>query len=222
MDEAVLSGTTILSVRLAMSPPPPADIRRKQNYHHGDLREALIAATRQLLIERGPENFSLSDACRLAGVSSAAPYKHFRDKDHILEEIAERAFEDLEAAIQGAVIAAGGPTQAGIVAMGHAYLHFARAQPAIFRLMFGHKKAVKKAPDVDARGKQCFASVITVVAQFCAAQKVEGRAELMALDLWTFVHGAAELTLAEDYDKVAPGLDVEAMITRVTPRLLGV
>ena len=52
---------------------------KKENYHHGDLRSGLIEATRQLVEEKGPDGFSVSDACRLAGVSTAAPYKHFKD-----------------------------------------------------------------------------------------------------------------------------------------------
>ena len=67
----------------------------KDRYHHGDLREALIQATTTLVEERGAENFSLADACRCAGVSTAAPYRHFRDKEEILEEIAARGFDTL-------------------------------------------------------------------------------------------------------------------------------
>src|SRR5688572_13022768 len=63
---------------------------RKAPYHHGDLREALIAATRRLVMERGAEDFTLADACRVAGVTTAAPYRHFRSKQEILEEIAAR------------------------------------------------------------------------------------------------------------------------------------
>ncbi|HEX5998570.1 MAG TPA: helix-turn-helix domain-containing protein, partial [Hyphomicrobiaceae bacterium] len=66
---------------------------RKASYHHGGLREALIAATRQLVMERGAENFTLADACRVAGVTTAAPYRHFRSKQEILEEITSRGFE---------------------------------------------------------------------------------------------------------------------------------
>jgi len=53
---------------------------KKSGYHHGDLRAGLINATRQLVEEKGPEGFSVTDACGLAGVSTAAPYKHFKDK----------------------------------------------------------------------------------------------------------------------------------------------
>jgi len=68
----------------------------KARYHHGELREALIRATRKLVEERGAENFTLADACRVAGVTTAAPYRHFQGKQDILAEIASRGFDELE------------------------------------------------------------------------------------------------------------------------------
>ena len=76
-------------------------VRRKAHYHHGELREALIRATRQLVEERGAENFTLADACRVAGVTTAAPYRHFRGKQEILEEIASRGFDELGKPVDG-------------------------------------------------------------------------------------------------------------------------
>src|SRR5262245_43810460 len=78
-------------------------VERKAPYHPGDLREALIAATRRLVMERGAENFTLADACRVAGVTTAAPYRHFRSKQEILAEIASRGFEELEARAMAAI-----------------------------------------------------------------------------------------------------------------------
>src|SRR5262245_31720879 len=120
-------------------------VRPKLKFHHGDLREALLAAARELLIEHGPDGFTLADACRRAGVTTAAPYKHFRDKLEILEEIASRGFDTLAADTAKAVAEAGSGTVAGISAMGRAYVGFAVAQPAVFRLMFGHNPGLKKA-----------------------------------------------------------------------------
>src|SRR5262245_12490165 len=97
---------------------------RKAPYHHGDLREALIAATRQLVMERGAENFTLADACRVAGVTTAAPYRHFRSKQEIQEEICSRGFDQLKSEAL-AVIAEKGPgTLDAIVASGQAYVAF--------------------------------------------------------------------------------------------------
>ncbi|MEJ8562537.1 TetR/AcrR family transcriptional regulator [Yoonia sp. GPGPB17] len=61
---------------------------KRTSYHHGDLRSQLIEATRQLVEEKGPDHFSVSEACRRAGVSTAAPYKHFKDKTEMLREVA--------------------------------------------------------------------------------------------------------------------------------------
>ena len=197
-------------------------VRPKKRFHHGDLREALIAATRELLIEHGPDGFTLADACRRAGVTTAAPYKHFRDKQEILEEIVFRGFEELTAANARAVAEGGPGTIAGITAMGISYLEFAVAQPALFRLMFGHKSEIMKVPQVDKSGKQCLKKLIEEVAAYSRKHGHAADAEEIALRLWTFVHGASSLQLDGDYERVAPGLDVHELITDVTPMLLGV
>lgn len=193
---------------------------RKGRYHHGDLRQALIDATRQLLIEKGAENFSLADACRLAGVTTAAPYKHFRDKNEILEAIVEQGFDDLSARSMAAVQAAGEGTLAGMIAMGRAYLSFATTETAVFRLMFGQNPSIKRAHEVEATGRECFSKVIEQVEIYCRRNSVEGDAQLIALQIWTFVHGASCLLIDDDYEKVAPGLDLAALIASASSRLL--
>jgi AcrR family transcriptional regulator len=196
-------------------------VRPKKRFHHGDLREALIEATRELLIEHGPDGFTLADACRRAGVTTAAPYKHFRDKQEILEEIVARGFEELAAANAKAVTEGGRGTLAGITAMGISYVDFAVAQPALFRLMFGHKSAIRKIEHVEETGKQCLKNVVDEVAAYSRKHGHAADAEAIAIRLWTFVHGASSLQLDGDYQRVAPGLDVHALIADVTPKLLG-
>src|SRR3989337_2659758 len=102
----------------AMRKDSAGKARRKGRYHHGELREALIRATRQLVEERGAENFTLADACRVAGVTTAAPYRHFRGKQEILEEIASRGFDELRAKSKAVVAAKGEGTLDAIIAMG--------------------------------------------------------------------------------------------------------
>ncbi len=195
-------------------------VRPKKRFHHGDLREALITATRELLIEHGPDGFSLADACRRAGVTTAAPYKHFRDKQEILEEIVLRGFAELTAANAKAVAEGGPGTIRGITAMGISYLDFAVGQPAVFRLMFGHKSELKQAKQVDESGRQCLKHVIDEVASYSRKHGHSADAEAIALRLWTFVHGASSLELDGDYQRVARGLDVRKMIADVTSKLL--
>jgi AcrR family transcriptional regulator len=195
-------------------------VRRKARYHHGELREALISATRRLVEERGAENFTLADACRVAGVTTAAPYRHFRGKQEILEEIASRGFDELRAKSKSAVAAKGEGTLDGIIAMGQAYVAFAVEQTAVFRLMFGQDPSLKKAEHVLGTGHECFAHVINEVALYCKRSKIRGDAQQIALRLWTFVHGAASLLIDQDYEVVAPQIDVNQLIAGATPGLL--
>jgi AcrR family transcriptional regulator len=198
---------------------PKKPVRPKGAYHHGDLRQTLVDAARQLVIERGAENFTLSDACRLAGVSTAAPYKHFRDKDEILKAIVIEGFAQFTGELRAAVrqFPTGSPDS--MVAMGQAYVAYARREPAIFRLMFGQQKRLGADQLVAQSGRNCFQSVVEDVHAFCAANGLERDAERLALEMWTLVHGAASLTIDQDYDKVAPGMDVDKLLADVTPRL---
>lgn len=192
----------------------------KKRFHHGDLREALIAATRELLIEHGPDGFTLADACRRAGVTTAAPYKHFRGKQEVLQEIISRGFDQLASANAKAVADGGPGTLAGITAMVISYLNFAVAQPAVFRLMFGHKSNLRKVQHANESGNKCLINVINEVAACSRKHGQKADAELVAIRLWTFVHGTSSLELDGDYERVAPALDVRDLIADVTPRLL--
>jgi AcrR family transcriptional regulator len=193
---------------------------RKAHYHHGGLREALIGATRQLVTERGAENFTLADACRLAGVTTAAPYRHFRSKQEILEEIASRGFDELRQKAMAVVAEKGAGSIEGIVAMGQTYVAFAVEETAVFRLMFGQEPSLKKAQHVVGTGHECFAHLIEQIALYCQKNRVQGDAQEIALRLWTFVHGAASLVIDQDYDVIAPQLDVNSLIANATPGLL--
>ncbi len=192
----------------------------KSKYHHGDLREALLAASFDLISQHGGDRFSLADACRLAGVSTAAPYKHFRDRDEVLEIIVARAFDLMSERSMAAVEAAGVGTLEGIIAMGQAYVRFAVEEEHLFRLMFGQHPVLKKADCVMNDGKQCFGKVIEQVAIYCERNGLSGDPMEIAVRLWTFVHGAASLLIDGDYEGVAPGLDVDRLIAAAAPLLL--
>ena len=73
--------------------------RAERGYHHGNLKEALLQAALRLIAEKGPAGFTFADAARSAGVSPAAPYRHFRDRDELLSSIAQRGFEQFEAVL---------------------------------------------------------------------------------------------------------------------------
>lgn len=192
----------------------------RAHYHHGGLREALIGATRQLVMERGAENFTLADACRVAGVTTAAPYRHFRSKQEILAEIASCGFDELKAEAMAVIAEKGAGTLDALVAMGQAYVAFAVRETAVFRLMFGQEPSLKMAADVAGTGHDCFAHLIEQITLYCQQNRVRGDALEIALRLWTFVHGAASLLIDKDYLEIAPQLDVDKLIANATPGLL--
>ncbi|MBL8571909.1 MAG: helix-turn-helix transcriptional regulator [Phreatobacter sp.] len=126
---------------------PDSELAERRGYHHGNLRGSLVEAARRLIAERGPAGFTLSDAAKLAGVSPAAPYRHFKDRQALLREVARQGFEELGGRL-GAAARGGG--EDGFLSMGRAYLAFAREEPAFYAAMFNTGSADGPArPDDD-------------------------------------------------------------------------
>ena len=107
----------------------------KPAYHHGDLANALIVAALAAVEQAGPDAVSLRDLAQTLGVSRAAPYRHFADRDALLAAVAARGFDDLNAGYETA-LAAEGDGREKLRAAGRVYLDFARRRPGLFRLMF--------------------------------------------------------------------------------------
>src|SRR5690348_7949799 len=112
------------------------DHEGRRGYHHGNLREALIRAALDLIAQKGPAGFTFADAARWAGVSSAAPYRHFRDREALLADVARRGFELFETALRQAWDDARPDPYRAFENVGRAYLHFARTEPAYYSAMF--------------------------------------------------------------------------------------
>src|SRR6201996_5668814 len=108
----------------------------RRGYHHGNLREALIQAAQDLMGAKGPAGFTIAEAARLAGVSPAAPYRHFRDAEALLAEVALRGFELLAERLAQAWNDGRPDVMRGFEAVGRAYLAFARQAPAYYAAMF--------------------------------------------------------------------------------------
>src|ERR1700747_1840702 len=112
------------------------DQARERGYHHGNLREALLQAALDLIGQKGAAGFTFADAARMAGVSPAGPYRHFRDRDELLSSIAQRGFEQFEAALGEAWDDGRPETMTAVDRGGKTYLNFAREQPAFYSAMF--------------------------------------------------------------------------------------
>ena len=194
---------------------------KRERYHHGQLREALIDAAHQLINEHGPEGFSLAQACRTAGVSTAAPYRHFADRGALVEAVASEGFGWLRERTQAARDKHPAGSIEGIVAMGKAYVALAADEPAVFKLMFGRHPDVQPEGEAHVAGGPCFQVLLDAVDAWIerSGAKVDHTLDV-ALPLWTIVHGTAYLLIDHDFDAVAPGTDTDRLVERSTVAFL--
>jgi len=193
----------------------------RRGYHHGNLREALLRATEELIAEVGPDGFTMADACRRAGVSQAAPYRHFADRNALLEAVCMRGFEALAEATGAAKEGHSPGTVEHILAGGRGYLAFALEQPERFRLMFGQKPDIKARPDVEQTGRACFQHLLESVALYLVAQGRGGEDPLpVALRLWSLVHGVASLAIDGPLAIIAPGHDPDGVVEAAARAIL--
>jgi len=170
--------------------------RGERGYHHGNLKEALLQAALDLITQKGPAGFTFADAARMAGVSPAAPYPHFRDRDELLSSIAQRGFEQFEALLTQAWDDGRPDTITAFERVGKAYLAFAREEPAFYSAMFESGVPVETTPALAAASERAFA-VIRAAAERLAALAPPGvprpPALMMALHIWSMSHGVASL-----------------------------
>ncbi|MCB4379215.1 TetR/AcrR family transcriptional regulator [uncultured Tateyamaria sp.] len=167
----------------------------RTQYHHGDLRAHLIETVRILVEEKGADGFSISEAARRAGVSSAAPYKHFNDRAEIVREVALAGIERMRQQMDDAAKGASGDALAPITALGLCYANFARAEPGVFRLMFGLTKGHERDSEMRERGDGCLAIVKREVRAAMPDDTPEAEIERRSLMLHMFVHGHAFLEI---------------------------
>lgn len=198
----------------------------KPPYHHGDLRAQLIAAVRDLVESHGPDGFSVAEAARRAGVSSAAPYKHFKDRPELLRAVASEALDHLRAQMQRAADRHPPASVQGIAAMGQAYVSFARDQPGVFRLVFSLTEGHEDAPDLLEKGQACFNVVIDRTATVLGRAGDDPLVLQRAYMLWAGVHGHAFLTIDRKTDVLSASIDDwdylmgigHAVLSTVAPR----
>jgi AcrR family transcriptional regulator len=175
---------------------PPDGGHPRRGYHHGNLREALIQAAQDLIGAKGPAGFTIAEAARLAGVSPAAPYRHFRDGEQLLAEVATRGFDAFRERLAAALATSAetDPSRAA-EAIGRAYLGFAREEPAFYAAMFEARIAREPFPDLQAAGDRAFGVLRALADRLAAAARIQPRppALMIALHLWSLAHGIASL-----------------------------
>lgn len=201
--------------------PPDTPISPKAGYHHGDLKAQLIVAVRQLVEEKGPEGFSISEASRLAGVSTAAPYKHFKDRPEILKAVVIDGMNRLEAAMRDAAEPLAVGSIERVDAIGQSYIDFARAQPGVFRLVFGLTEGHEGDETLMAGGRDCYGVIVGAVAAYLGLSPEEPEVQRRTYMLWTFVHGHSFLVIDRKTAKMQGHIDEKDLLSAVSQGILG-
>ena len=167
----------------------------RQRYHHGNLREALINAALKLIGEKGPAGFTFAEAARSAGVSAAAPYRHFRDRDDLMADVACRGFEQLADALATAWNDGTPDPLTAFDRIGRAYLTFARAEPAYYAAMFESQVPPDASPALVNANDEAFGVFRHAADTVCMQLPASGRppALMVALHVWSVAHGIASL-----------------------------
>lgn len=167
--------------------------KQRGRYHHGDLREALLTAARGLLDEGGSAALTLRAAAQAAGVSAAAPYRHFADREALLAAALREGFVELARRLRVAREHGRDPVDA-YLAVGRAYLAFAAEHPRLYAVMFSSDFNRVLYPDLLQAGRDTFGEVLAAArALHEAAMTGERSAEEVALAGWTSVHGLASI-----------------------------
>jgi AcrR family transcriptional regulator len=170
-----------------------AVFQKKFRYHHGNLRDALLQAAQSILQEQGIEALSLRTLAKATGVTQAAPYSHFRDKNDLLAAVAEKGFQSL--ALGMAEAATGAPTiQTRIEKLLTAYIEFACANKTLFRLMFGREVSDMKAyPTLAMTAGKSYALISAALSKHAAPED----ARFLTVALWSLCHGMTTLLVDE-------------------------
>jgi AcrR family transcriptional regulator len=175
---------------------------RKQGYHHGNLRQALVEAALDLITRQGPTGFTLSEAAKQAGVTPAAVYRHFEGREDLIAEAARQGYEIFADVMQYAYDKGQPSALAAFEATGRAYLAFARKYPGHYIAMFESGVAVHRTPELAAaagRARQVLEIAAGDLSQHIPPDK-RPPASMFSAHIWAMSHGVVEL-----FARGAPG-----------------
>ncbi|MDQ8201778.1 TetR/AcrR family transcriptional regulator [Pelagicoccus sp. SDUM812003] len=179
-------------------------------YHHGNLKETLIATGLEILRDGGLAALTLRAVARKAGVSPAAPYRHFNDTFDLICSIAEQGFHTLNRELDRALRELGETPP--LLGLGQGYLRFATTHPDHLRLMFsGHIPADKRGPSLQSAGDAAFERLVDSIERAKLGKLIDPKKPTrpLALAAWSFVHGFSTLLIEglikeEDLDSIDP------------------
>ncbi|SET83022.1 TetR/AcrR family transcriptional regulator [Oceanicella actignis] len=178
----------------------------RKGYHHGNLREALVEAACALIARKGPHGFTFAEAAREAGVSPAAPYRHFKDREALLAEVARRGFALFADLLEHARTMGGPSPLAAFEAVWRAYLAFARREPAYYVAMFESGIRPADDPALQAASDRAMAAMTAAAEALIARLPPDRRppALMVSMHVWALAHGVVELVARQDAGLRAP------------------
>lgn len=167
----------------------------KRGYHHGNLRQALVDAALDLIREKGPTGFTLSEAAKRAGVTPAAVYRHFEGREDLIAEAARQGYEIFADLMQYAYDKGQPSALAAFEATGRAYLAFARRHPGHYIAMFESGISVNRTPALAAVAQKAWAVLEKAAEDLSQHIPKEKRppASMFSAHIWAMSHGVVEL-----------------------------
>lgn len=170
---------------------------KSERYHHGDLRQALLAAAEMELQERGVEGFTLRGCAKRAGVSHAAPAHHFKDANALLTALAAEGFSRFIETMRKRQVTEGRDPTDQLIAAGMGYIDFATTNPALFRLMFSSDRPDRNDPELAVVGHASFEALVSAVARIPRSPARNTKQTIGDVAAaWAVVHGTANLLLS--------------------------
>jgi AcrR family transcriptional regulator len=160
--------------------------RKKRTYHHGDLREAILSLALKAIASAPPEQLSLRELSRQAGVTSMALYRHFADKEALLSALAAAGFDDLGERMRA--VEEKTDAKAALIAIGVVYVGFAVERPGLFRLMYGGTP-----PDTPPSSDEAPHAAYAALSRRISALTLPSQHKVAFLASWSLVHGLASL-----------------------------
>ena len=167
----------------------------RRGYHHGNLKQALVEATLSLIEEKGPQGFTMAEAAKAAGVSPAAPYRHFSGKEDLIAEAARQGFEIFADLMEYAYRKSAPSALAAFEATGRAYLAFARKHPGHYIAMFESGLRISADPALALASERAMAVLARATGELLAHLPENRRppVSMVAQHVWAMSHGVVEL-----------------------------
>jgi AcrR family transcriptional regulator len=199
---------------------PEHSTEQRDTYHHGDLKRALTEAALGLVKEKGPKGFTLREVARRAGVSAAAPYRHFSDKAQLLAAVATQGFIQLHEALSAATVEKPDLTMQ-VLDMGRTYVHWAVTHADYYQVMFGSELDKSDKPELLAAGARAFDDLLDAIIRCQQANLLPAiDPREIAGPTWSLLHGIALLTIGSDFSHAGIRDDPQELAERSLTALL--